>query len=316
MKEVYKSDKLEPAASLEGIGSDFQADRRGVPQFSLSRRPVGIQEEVNAGQDLQLSGEGHGHSIADILKALSVELKGGFETSNVKQAEIRSLCGDLGKKIDDLAGRTAVLEEEVGELRMVVEENKEQIRYLKEGEVGAMAKKESLENNQRRNNLRFLRVPEGLEEGDLKGSMARLIKQELNVEESEEDIAKDIQRVHQVLAKMPSSRDRPRKFFVYFQTYTLKKHILALALKKKSLSVNGSPFEIRSDLASVTLNKQWKLDKRIDTLKKLGATAQLKVPASLRVKVNNKMYNFTDWKEADELIRKIEKGSGNGKGLV
>ncbi|KAJ1114277.1 hypothetical protein NDU88_002516 [Pleurodeles waltl] len=146
-----------------------------------------------------------------MLKALSVELKGGFETSNANQAEIRSLCEHLGKKIDELAGRTAVLEEEVGELRMVVEENKEQIRYLEEGEAGVMAKMEYLVNNQRRNNLRFLRVPEGLEEGDLKGFMARLIKQEVNVEESEEDIAKDIQRVHCVLAKMPPNRDRPRK---------------------------------------------------------------------------------------------------------
>ncbi|KAJ1098091.1 hypothetical protein NDU88_003207 [Pleurodeles waltl] len=152
MQEV---DKLEPAASFEGMGSDFRADGRGVPQFSLSMRSVGIQEEVNAGQDLQPPMEDHGHSIADMLKALSLELKGRFETSNANQAEIRSLCEDLGKKIDDLKGWMAVLEEEVGELRMVVEENKEQIRHLKEGEVRAMAKMESLENNQRRNNLRF-----------------------------------------------------------------------------------------------------------------------------------------------------------------
>ncbi|KAJ1177415.1 hypothetical protein NDU88_002670 [Pleurodeles waltl] len=139
------------------------------------KRPAGILEEVNAGQDLQPSGEDHGQPIADMLKALSVE----FETSNANQAKIRSLCEDLGQKMYDLAGRTAILEKEVGELRMVVKENKEQIRYLKEGEVGAMVKMESLENNQR--NLRFLRVPESLEEGDFKGFMARLIKQEVNV---------------------------------------------------------------------------------------------------------------------------------------
>ncbi|KAJ1082276.1 hypothetical protein NDU88_002444, partial [Pleurodeles waltl] len=159
----------------------------------------------------------------------------------------------------------------------------------------------------RRNNLRFLRVPKGWKKSDLKGFMVRLIKQEVNVEKSEVDIAKDIQRVHRVPAKMPSNRDRPRKILVSFQTYSLKEHILALALKKKSLSVNGSPFEIWSDLASVTLNKQWELGKRIDMLKKLGATAQLKCPASFRVIVNNKMYYFTDWKEVDELIRIIEK---------
>ncbi|KAJ1201292.1 hypothetical protein NDU88_005105 [Pleurodeles waltl] len=111
--------KLVPDASLEDIGSDFWADRRDVPQSSPSRRPVGIQEEIKAGQDLQPFGEDHGHTIADMLKALSVELKGGFETSNVNQAKIRSLCEDLGKKIDELAGQTAVLQEEVGELRML-----------------------------------------------------------------------------------------------------------------------------------------------------------------------------------------------------
>ncbi|KAJ1156150.1 hypothetical protein NDU88_008874 [Pleurodeles waltl] len=66
--------------------------------------------------------------------------EGGFETSNANPAEVKGLCEDLGKKIDDLAGRTAALEEEVGELMMVVEENKEQIRYLKEGEAGEVRK--------------------------------------------------------------------------------------------------------------------------------------------------------------------------------
>ncbi|KAJ1105518.1 hypothetical protein NDU88_002924 [Pleurodeles waltl] len=152
-----------------------------------------------------------------MLKALSMELKHGFETSNANQVEIRGLCEDLGKKIDDLAGRTAALEEEVGELRVVVEENREQIRCLKEGETGVMAKMESLENNLRRNNLRLFRVPKGLEEGDLKGFLALLLKQEVNVEMSEEDIAKDIQRVHRVPAKMPSNRVRPRKILAYFR---------------------------------------------------------------------------------------------------
>ncbi|KAJ1123670.1 hypothetical protein NDU88_002138 [Pleurodeles waltl] len=107
MQELDKSDKLESAASSEGICPDLRVDGRGV-----------------------------------MLKALSVELKGGFETSIASQVEIRGLCEDLGKKIDDLAGRTDTLE--VGKLRMVAEENNEQIRYLKEEGAGVMAKMESL----------------------------------------------------------------------------------------------------------------------------------------------------------------------------
>ncbi|KAJ1214898.1 hypothetical protein NDU88_002509 [Pleurodeles waltl] len=217
MQELDKMDTLESAASSEGSGSDLRVDGGSVLQHPLPVSSIERQAEVNVVQISQPVGDDHGQSIANMLKALSVELKSGFETSNTNQVEIRGLCDDLGKKIDELAGHKAALEEEVGELRVAVEENKEQIRYLK-GETGVMAKMESMEKNLRRNNLRFLRVPEGLEEGDLKGFMARLIKQEVNVEISEEDIVKDIQRVHWDPAKMPPNRDRPRKILVYFQT--------------------------------------------------------------------------------------------------
>ncbi|KAJ1143859.1 hypothetical protein NDU88_010161 [Pleurodeles waltl] len=223
-QELDKMDGLEFAASPEGRGSDLRVDGGSVLQHPLPVNSIERQAQANVVQVSQPVGEDHGQSIANILKALSMELRSGFQTSNDNQVEVRGLCEDLGKKIDDLAGRAAAVEEEVGELRVMVEENKEQIRYLKVGETGVMAKMESLENNLRRNNLRFLRVPEGLEEGDLKVFMARLIKQEVNVEISEEDIVKDIQRVHRVLAKMPPNRVRPRKILVYFQTYSLKEH--------------------------------------------------------------------------------------------
>ncbi|KAJ1152454.1 hypothetical protein NDU88_005229 [Pleurodeles waltl] len=87
-------DKLVLTASLEDTGSDIRADSGDVAQFSPPRRPLETREEISAGQDLQPSGEDHGHSIADMLKALSVELKSGFETSNSNQAEIRSLYED------------------------------------------------------------------------------------------------------------------------------------------------------------------------------------------------------------------------------
>ncbi|KAJ1174955.1 hypothetical protein NDU88_000246 [Pleurodeles waltl] len=82
---------------------------------------------MNGGADVNLPSD----SVTGMLKALAMELKDGFKTSKSNQEEIRTLCEDLGKKIDDLAGRTAALEEEVGDLRATVEENKEQIRGLK-----------------------------------------------------------------------------------------------------------------------------------------------------------------------------------------
>ncbi|KAJ1107974.1 hypothetical protein NDU88_005359 [Pleurodeles waltl] len=270
--------------------------------------PMRIPPRGIEGHKRVLAEEALEHSITGMLIALSLEVKGGFETSNANQKEIRGLCETLGEKIDELAGRTAALEEEVGDLRTAVERNKVEIQSLRTGEESILLKLESLENNQRRNNLRFLKVPEGMEGGDLKGFVVRLIKQEVQVEDTEEAIARDIKRVHRDPFQKLPNKDKPRKILVCFQTYAIKERILSAALKKRLLTVEGTNFEIRSDLSSVTLNKQWELGRRIEVLKRLGATAQLKFPATLKVMANNKMYNFRDCKEVDELIKTLEKG--------
>ncbi|KAJ1208928.1 hypothetical protein NDU88_004307 [Pleurodeles waltl] len=77
-----------------------------------------IQVDIQAGGELDpLNGEEDvnlpSDSITDMLKALAMELNDSFKSSKTNQEEIRNLCEDLGKKIDDLAGRTAALEEEI-----------------------------------------------------------------------------------------------------------------------------------------------------------------------------------------------------------
>ncbi|KAJ1083265.1 hypothetical protein NDU88_003424 [Pleurodeles waltl] len=245
-----------------------------------------------------------------MIRTLALEVRGRFEISNSNQKEIRDLSEVLGQKFDDLAERTAALEVEVSDLRSTTKENREAIQDLKTGEERVQLKLESMENNRRRNNLRFLKVPEVLEGGDLKGLVVRYIKQGVQVGDTEEAIASDIQRVHRDPFRKPPNRDKPRKILVCFHTYTIKERILAAALKKKKpLTVEGTSFEISSDLSSVTLNKQWELGKIIEVLKGLGATAQLKFPASLKVMANNKMYTFSDCRDVDDLIKKLDKGN-------
>ncbi|KAJ1194317.1 hypothetical protein NDU88_003606 [Pleurodeles waltl] len=126
----------------------------------LSFSPRGIE-----GHQLGSAEEPLEQSITGMLTALSLELRAGFETSNANQKEIRGMCETLGRKIDELAGRTAALEEEVGDLRSALGKNKEELQSLRAGEEKVLLKLESVENNQRRNNLRILKVPEGMEGG-------------------------------------------------------------------------------------------------------------------------------------------------------
>ncbi|KAJ1153462.1 hypothetical protein NDU88_006221 [Pleurodeles waltl] len=204
---------------------------------------------------------------------LAVEVRGSSETSNSNQKEIRGLCEVLRQKFNDLAERTAALELEVSELKRDKDNNAEAIPQMKVGEDKVLLKLKLMENNMRRNNLRILKVTEGLEGGNLKSLVVRLIKQGVQIEDEEEDLAKEIQRLHRDQFGKPPNRNKPRKILVFFHAYAIKKRILAAALKKNPLTAEGVKFEIRSDLTSVTLNKQWELGKRIDVLKRLGATA-------------------------------------------
>ncbi|KAJ1165709.1 hypothetical protein NDU88_006126 [Pleurodeles waltl] len=157
-----------------------------------------------------------------MIRASALEVRGGFEISNSNQKEIRDLCKVLGQKFDDLAERVAALEVEVSDLRRATEENREEIQDLKTGEESVLLKLESMENNLRRNNLRFLKVPEGLEGEDLKGVVDRLIKQGFQVDDTEEYISRDIQRVHRDPFRKNPNRDKPRKILVCFHTYAIK----------------------------------------------------------------------------------------------
>ncbi|KAJ1144885.1 hypothetical protein NDU88_011179 [Pleurodeles waltl] len=133
-----QADKLDTLGPSVGEGSVVQCTKGmpkdGVQTFDLNDeqgfRGVNQQPGTSLGHHLSIPPQGideHqsgsaeeplGQSIAGMLTALSLEVRAGFETSNANQKEIRGLCETLGGKIDELAGRTAALEEEVGDLRV------------------------------------------------------------------------------------------------------------------------------------------------------------------------------------------------------
>ncbi|KAJ1151102.1 hypothetical protein NDU88_003889 [Pleurodeles waltl] len=186
---------------------------------------------------------------------------------------------------------------------------KQDLRKLKDSEQDLRDKLERIENAARRNNLRMLNIPEGQEEDNIKMFCALLIKKSLQLEESEREITADIQRLHRDPFRRDPARKKPQKILINFLTYALKEKILLQALKQKTLRGDGFSFEVRSDLASATLSRQWGLGNLIEDFKKLGASAQLKFPATLRVMYNNKMHNLRDIKTADDLLESIRCGT-------
>ncbi|KAJ1124261.1 hypothetical protein NDU88_002722 [Pleurodeles waltl] len=116
--------------------------------------------------------------------------EGRASTSPAAVEKTLKLLEALGWKFDDLVERMAALEIEVSELKRATENNAEAIQQMKVGEDEVLLKLELTENKMKRNNLRFLKVPEGLEGGDLKSLVVRLIKHGVQIKD-EEDLAKE-----------------------------------------------------------------------------------------------------------------------------
>ncbi|KAJ1165010.1 hypothetical protein NDU88_005440 [Pleurodeles waltl] len=231
----------------------------------------------------------------------------GGTTSAQEQGKSPSLPQSSDSILQNLMERIQTLEETVGGMKEELKHHKDEIQGLNEKEQGLQVRIEQLENYSCRNNIKLLKVPEGAEGANLKSYVVSLIKSVCELEESNEEIEKDIQRVHRdPFTRRPNST-RPRKILVNFLTYHLKEKILTSALKQKSLRMENVTFEIRSDLSKITMDRQWELGKRLDEFKKLGVMAQLKFPAFLRIMHNNKMYNIREIDRADELLDVIRK---------
>ncbi|KAJ1090530.1 hypothetical protein NDU88_003662 [Pleurodeles waltl] len=159
----------------------------------------------------------HDLDVQTLLISLTKEIRGKFEISETNQTRIREACEVLESKINLLSDR-------LGKLEAVVEAHEERvlaqskdILQLKRGEKLLQDKLEVLENNMRRNNIRLLGVPEGLEGENIKSYVISLIREVLpsmvgiNLEE-------DIQRVHRDPFKKNPGRKTPRRILINFNT--------------------------------------------------------------------------------------------------
>ncbi|KAJ1172175.1 hypothetical protein NDU88_004025 [Pleurodeles waltl] len=321
MMEVVQTEVTVEMAVVDNSGGKKDQCSVSAVDLNLQKNQTGEPSPVLMGNDNHVFGfaqtsmveDGGGSArlspMEEMITKLAGEIKKGFSVSEANQAGIKEMCKILEKKIDILAKRTQLLEESLESLQEDVAQIKQDLRKSKDCEQDLCDKLERIENAARRNNLRILNISEGEEWNDIKAYCASLIKNSLQLEESEQEIVTDMQRVHRYPFRRDPARKKPQKILINFLIYALKEKILLQALKQKTLRGNGFSFEVRSDLAATTLNRKWELGNRIENFKKLGASAQLKFPATLRVMYNNKIYNLRDIKTADKFLESIRSGS-------
>ncbi|KAJ1178580.1 hypothetical protein NDU88_003825 [Pleurodeles waltl] len=202
-----KGEKIKDQCTVSAVNSESQEEQ------SDETPPVTMVNNNHAPGISQLlrmeDGEGtvRFSPMEEMITKLAEEIKKGFSVSKANQASIKEACEILETKFDLLAKRMQFLEETVESLKEDVVQIKHDLRESRACEQDLQDKLERLENAARRNNLRILNIPAGVKGNDIKSYFASLIKNTLQLEETEQDIAADIQRIH----RDPFRRDPGRK---------------------------------------------------------------------------------------------------------
>ncbi|KAJ1188168.1 hypothetical protein NDU88_004932 [Pleurodeles waltl] len=209
------------------------------------------------------------------------------------QIQIRRVsktCSEFTTRMEEVETRISHLEDEAGSHQVTREAMEKELE-------DTQWKLTDLEDRLRRNNLRVLGVPEGLEGSDTHSFMVALFK-EAFPDLHQWDWDREIQRAHRFpFSKVGSNSEggsgRPRAILISLLNYQARQAIYDRARPNSRSKAKGCEFFVRPDFCHSTVEKRWRLRQLIQPLQNKGAQAFLLNPAKLKVVIDNKTQYFT-----------------------
>uniref|UniRef100_H3A038 L1 transposable element RRM domain-containing protein n=1 Tax=Latimeria chalumnae TaxID=7897 RepID=H3A038_LATCH len=224
------------------------------------------------------------------LKWMLSIIRGNLETLGRRVSSVETKTGRLGGRMDDHEARLAKVEDNLAH----------QTRFA--GEL--WDKVQDLENRSRRNNIRVIGIPEGVESGGLSGPtlLLMVLRETLLLGEME---SIKVECTHRTLGPRPSPEQCPRPIIACLLCFQDRERILRLAREAGELYWGGGKIMIFPDM-SRELAAQRKLftPARLRCME-LGIRYALQYPAVLRVMVNSRQLKFEDPEEAVRELNRI-----------
>ena len=207
---------------------------------------------------------------ADIA-SLKTEFRAEMSSLRSAQTEtattIREIEGALNRHDSSIAG-----------LDKTILDLKQEVGKLKD-------RNDDLENRSRRQNLRIIGIPEGVENGKPTAFMASFFACVLGDEITDPLV---LDRAHRSLAAKPKPGDRPRPTIVRLHYYTDKEKILQVSRNKGELKFRGARVHIFPDMSDELSRRRAAFTPVKAKLREAGITYGLYHPAELRL-VHNRV---------------------------
>lgn len=223
--------------------------------------------------------------------------------------ELTSSLATMQRSIDNQEDRLKEVEKSATATSDSVTALETLVNKLK-SEVGDLQTKcEDLENRSRRNNIRLVGVPEGLEGTSPTEFISKLLQKLLHL-----DDVPLLDRAHRSLQAKPRPNQPPRAFVIRVHYFHIRELILRQARQMRSLTVDGRPVHVFPDLSSTEAKRRAAFG---DVRKRLraihGARFGFRYPAKLRITLPGEAErSFTDHQLAMDYVLSKTANSTSG----
>uniref|UniRef100_H3AX75 L1 transposable element RRM domain-containing protein n=1 Tax=Latimeria chalumnae TaxID=7897 RepID=H3AX75_LATCH len=232
------------------------------------------------------------------LETLAADLRNIFtvlQQVSTDLLEMKTTAAGLKNIADALGTRMTEVEQRVSDIEDEARGKTECIAEL-ETKLSAMAEKmDDLENRSRRNNIRIVGFPEGVEKGNPAAFLASVLPSILQLPP---DTHLNIERAHRSIGPRPGPDQRPRAFVVKLLQFPTRDRLLRAAREKNRLEWNGNRISLFPDLSKELQGRR----QRFNPVRRL---LQEKGPATMKVTFNGKTSAFADPVEALEFAESL-----------
>lgn len=261
---------------LRSHGSEAMQDQDGGDGQGASE-----QQPHDIGQDI-------GNIYAALTK-ISSDMEGLAEIRRTT-ASVETKLSTLITRIDEVEKRVEYLETTEKEWQANPPASKMDVERLWE-------KLDDMENRSRRNNVRFIGIPEGREGGEVVKFLEDLIPELLDIEGKCE-----IERAHRVASQQSRPGDRPRPILAKFLRSTDRDAVLRAARNKGKLSWGNNNIMLFPDYSKATQLKRDKFKECKKRLHDREVSFRMLYPAKLNIETKDGVKTFECPKKATAFI--------------
>lgn len=235
-----------------------------------------------------------------------------LETINTRFDLVDEKLGSLQSSHNTLVTRIDVMDETVSdhETRLMSAENA--ISELRKENASLKAKANDLEGRSRRNNVKFIGIPEGEEKGRPTEFVSALIPKLLGDSNFSKPVVVD--RAHRSLQPKPAEggpgpTPRPRTIIARIHHYQEKEAIIRLA-RQHPLKYGDHKVFIFPDYTAEVMEQRRGFRDAMAVLRELKVKHSLRFPARLYFQHNGLQKVFTSPEEAMMFVGNLQRGTG------